>query len=89
MDAIIDRAAEHYRTLFKELEVQAKAMQMEIKTEVMVGHPADQLIGYAKEHGVDMLFAGQTGKSMIETWLMGSISQRIVTHAHCPVTIVK
>ena len=89
MDAIINRTTEHYKTLLKELEAQAEAMQMEIKTEVMVGHPADQIIGYAKEHEIDMLFAGQTGKSMIETWLMGSVSQRIVTHAHCPVTIVK
>lgn len=89
MDAIIDNGTEHYNKLFKELEAQAKEKQMEIKTEVMVGNPADQIIRYAKENEVDMIFAGQTGKSMIETWLMGSVSRRIVTYAHCPVTIVK
>jgi nucleotide-binding universal stress UspA family protein len=62
---------------------------MAIATEVVIGHPADQVIRYAKEHEVDMIFAGQTGKSKIETWLMGSVSRRIVGYAHCPVTIVK
>jgi len=47
------------------------------------------VIRYAKEHDIDMIFAGQTGKSKIESWLMGSVSRRIVTYAHCPVTIVK
>lgn len=89
IDAIIDSATEYYKALFKELEVQAETMQLEIKTEVLVGHPADQVIRYAKEHEIDMIFAGQTGKSKIETWLMGSVSRRIVAYAHCPVTIVK
>lgn len=89
IDAIIDSATEHYKMLFKELEAMAREKQMTIVTEVVVGHPADQVIRYAKEHGVDMIFAGQTGKSKIETWLMGSVSRRIVGYAHCPVTIVK
>lgn len=89
IDAIIDSATEHYKTLFKELDATAKEMGMTIATEVVVGHPADQVIRYAKEHEVDMIFAGQTGKSKIETWLMGSVSRRIVGYAHCPVTIVK
>jgi nucleotide-binding universal stress UspA family protein len=89
LDAMIDSATEHYQALFKELEDKAKALHVEIKTEVVVGHPADQVIRYAKEHDIDMIFAGQTGKSKIETWLMGSVSRRIVTYAHCPVTIVK
>lgn len=89
IDAIIDSATEHYKTLFKELEEKAREMEMAIATEVVVGHPADQIIRYAKEHEVDMIFAGQTGKSKIETWLMGSVSRRIVGYAHCPVTIVK
>lgn len=89
IDAIIDSATEHYKMLFKELEATAQEMQIAIITEVVVGHPADQVIRYAKEHEIDMIFAGQTGKSKIETWLMGSVSRRIVGYAHCPVTIVK
>ncbi|MBM9537680.1 universal stress protein [Desulfobulbus alkaliphilus] len=89
IDAIIDNATEYYKALFKELEAQAETMQMKIKTEVLVGHAADQVIRYAGENEIDMIFAGQTGKSKIETWLIGSVSRRIVAYAHCPVTIVK
>ncbi len=89
IESIINNATEHYESLFAGLRDKATAQQLEIKTEVMVGHAADQIIRYAKEHDVDMIFAAQTGKSEIESWLMGSVSRRIVIHAHCPVTIVK
>ena len=65
IDAIIDTARGHYTTLFKELAAEAAAMDLAISTEVVVGHPADQIIRYAREHAIDMIFAGQTGKSKI------------------------
>jgi nucleotide-binding universal stress UspA family protein len=89
MDAIIDSATQHYEELFKELKEKARERNIEIKTEVAVGHPADQIVRYAKEMNSDMIIVGQKGKSKIETWLLGSVSKRIATYAPCTVTIVK
>lgn len=89
MDAIIDSATQHYEELFKELKDKAKERNIEIKTEVVVGHPADQIVRYAKEMNSDMIIVGQKGKSKVETWLLGSVSKRIATYAPCTVTIVK
>jgi nucleotide-binding universal stress UspA family protein len=44
VDAIIDGATQHYEELFKELREKAKAKNLEIKTEVAVGHPAAQIV---------------------------------------------
>jgi len=44
LDAMIDSATQHYQSLFKDLDGKAKALHMEIRTEVVVGHPADQVI---------------------------------------------
>ena len=49
MDAIIDRATQHYEALFKELRGKAKANNIEFATEIVVGHPADQIIKYARK----------------------------------------
>jgi nucleotide-binding universal stress UspA family protein len=89
MDAIIDSATQHYEGLFKGLREKAKERNLEIKTEIVVGHPADQIVRYAKENNCDMVILGQKGKSKIESWLLGSVSKRVATYSPCTVTIVK
>ncbi|GAB4539587.1 MAG: universal stress protein [Thermodesulfovibrionia bacterium] len=89
VDAIIDSATQHYEELFKKLRERAKERNLEIKTEVVVGHPADQIVRYAKDKNCDMVVLGQRGKSKIESYLLGSVSKRVATYAPCTVTIVK
>lgn len=89
VEAIIDSATQYYEELFKILRDKAREKNLEIKTEVVVGHPADQIIRYAKENNCDMVVLGQKGKSRIESWLLGSVSKRVATYAPCTVTIVK
>jgi nucleotide-binding universal stress UspA family protein len=89
MDAIIESATQHYEDLFKGLRDKAKAENVEITTDIVVGHPADQIIKYATEKTSDMIVVGQRGKSKIATWLLGSVSKRVSSYAPCTVTIVK
>ncbi len=89
VDAIIDSATQHYDGLFKGLREKAKERNVEIKSEVAVGHPADQIVRYAAENACDMVVVGQRGKSKIESWLLGSVSRRVAAYAPCTVIIVK
>ena len=89
MDAIIDGATQHYEALFRELRDKAKTNNVEIRTEIVIGHPADQIIKFAAEKKSDMVIVGQRGKSKIANWLLGSVSKRVATYAPCTVTIVK
>jgi nucleotide-binding universal stress UspA family protein len=89
MDAIIDGATQHYEGLFKGLTEKAKTCNIKIKTEIVVGHPADQIIIDAVEKKHEMIVVGQRGKSKIANWLLGSVSKRVTTYAPCTVTIVK
>jgi nucleotide-binding universal stress UspA family protein len=89
VDAIIDSATQHYEELFKVLREKARGRNLEIKTEVLVGHPADQLVKYAADKKSDLIIMGQRGKSKIANWLLGSVSKRVSSYAPCTVTIVK
>jgi nucleotide-binding universal stress UspA family protein len=89
VDAVIDSATQHYEELFKGIREKARERNLEVKTEVVVGHPADQIVKYAKDKKCDMVVVGQKGKSKIESWLLGSVSKRVATYAPCTVTIVK
>jgi nucleotide-binding universal stress UspA family protein len=53
----------------------AKDRNIGIKTEVIAGHPANQIVRYAKENNSDMIVICRMGKSKIENWLLGSVSK--------------
>lgn len=89
MDAIIESATQHYEELFIGLREKAKENSIDIKTEIVIGHPADQIIKFATEKKSDMIVVGQRGKSKIANWLLGSVSKRVSSYAPCTVTIVK
>jgi len=89
VDAVIDSATQHYEQLFKELKEKAKDRNLQIKAEVVAGHPADQIVRYAKDNKCDMVIVGQTGRSRVGTWLLGSVSKRVSTYSPCTVIIVK
>ncbi|HHO46869.1 MAG TPA: universal stress protein [Desulfobacteraceae bacterium] len=89
MEAVIDSARDQFEKLFAELRDKAAAVSGPIATEILIGHPADQIVHYAAENQCDVILVGQRGKSRIEQWLLGSVSKRIATYAHCTVIIVK
>jgi nucleotide-binding universal stress UspA family protein len=88
-DSLFDSATRLYEHLFKGLRDKASKENLEIKTEIIVGHPANEIIKYATDRKSDMIVVGQRGKSKVAKWLMGSVSKRISTYAPCMVTIVK
>jgi len=87
--AVIDSASEYYKKEFEKIFSIAKEHGVEVKTDIVAGHPADQIVRYASENGFDIIIMGQRGMSKIERWLLGSVSRRVATYATCPVVIVK
>jgi nucleotide-binding universal stress UspA family protein len=83
VDAVIDAATELYKQLFVELKERAKQKDIEIKTEIVVGHPAKRIVRYAKENNIDQIIMGQKGKSRIESLLHGSVSKQVSTYSPC------
>lgn len=53
------------------------------------GHPADVILDYAKKAKCDLIIMGNRGVSGLERFLLGSVSDSVVHHAHCAVLIVR
>lgn len=87
--AVIEAATAHYEELFESLRRQAQERQVPLRTHVLVGHPADQILKWAAQHGVDLIVVGHRGKSAIAEWVSGSTSRRVVAHAKSPVLVVR
>jgi nucleotide-binding universal stress UspA family protein len=87
--AAIEAATAHYEKLFESLRRQAQERQVELRTHVLVGHPADQILKTATAHRADLIVVGHRGRSAIREWVSGSTSRRVVSHASCPVLVVR
>ena len=87
--AAIEAATAHYEKLFESLRRQAQERQVELRTHLLVGHPADQILKTATAQGADLIVVGHRGRSAIREWVSGSTSRRVVSHANCPVLVVR
>ena len=54
-----------------------------------LGKPDDQIVRLAEELGVGMIVMGSRGHGGVRRSLLGSVSDSVVRHAHCPVTVVR
>ena len=60
-----------------------------VVAEAVPGHAAAGLIDAARERDADLLVVGAEGLSGLNRFLLGSVSETVVRHAHCSVLVVK
>lgn len=59
-----------------------------VQSEVLVGRPAEELIMLARSVQADMIVCGRRGLSGLQELILGSVSNRLVHNAPCPVLVV-
>jgi nucleotide-binding universal stress UspA family protein len=60
-----------------------------VKSEARSGSPAGVLIEIADEWRPDLIVVGSHGRSALGRFMLGSVSQKIVTEAHCSVRVAR
>jgi nucleotide-binding universal stress UspA family protein len=89
LEAVIDDAKEHFEQAFIAVREAAKNADVELKTDVLVGHPAEQIIHRAEQDKVDLIVLGRRGTSTFHKWILGSVSEKVLRYAHCPVMVLR
>jgi nucleotide-binding universal stress UspA family protein len=54
-----------------------------------LGRADEEIVDLAQSIGAGLIVMGSRGRGRIRRALMGSVSESVVRHAHCPVTIVR
>ena len=75
--------------LLEQTQFQLRESGIESSTVLERGDAATQIIEYAKEQEIDLIVAGSRGLSQVQSWLLGSLSRKLVHYAGCSVLIVK
>jgi nucleotide-binding universal stress UspA family protein len=86
MKRLEDEARERLETIVREddrRELHAKTVAM------LVAGPANGIVGYAAREKVDLIVIGTHGRTGLSHLLMGSVAERVVRTAPCPVLTVR
>jgi nucleotide-binding universal stress UspA family protein len=67
----------------------ANAFQGPSEVAVALGHPADAIVRVAQERGVDLIVMSTHGRTGLQHVLLGSVAEKVVRLAPCPVLTVK
>ena len=90
-----------YRAEYEEHEKEAKQLleaQVErikgagatvVQAHLRMGKADEEIVEVAHSIGAGLIVMGSRGQGRLRRALVGSVSESVVRHAHCPVTIVR
>ena len=87
-NAVLETERERFERSFSPVRERAKQKQIELETEIVVGHPAEQIIHRADAIQASLIVMGKRSHTILHRWMLGSNSERVLKYAHCPVMIV-
>ncbi len=86
---LLDSVSQYYEGSFRAMSDRAKSLLVDAAFEVRAGHPAEEILRFADERGVDTIFMGHRGEGALRQWLLGSVAKRVLSYAHCTVVVVR
>jgi nucleotide-binding universal stress UspA family protein len=86
LDELADQAKRH---LDEWKALAETAGVKEVETATAVGEPAHEIVDFATRNRADLLVLGTHGRTGLSHALMGSVAERVVRKAPCPVLTVR
>jgi nucleotide-binding universal stress UspA family protein len=59
-----------------------------LESQVLMGSPAEKILELAKKENIDLIIMGAHGRKGLERALFGSVADKVVTGALCPVMTI-
>lgn len=73
----------------EELEAACPALtRVEHESEVIAGDAGDAILRIAGTRGADEIVLGSRGRGRLGSWLLGSVAQKVIHGATCPVLVI-
>ena len=62
---------------------------IKIRGELLTGTPADEILRFSAENGIDLILMASHGRSGLSRWAMGSVAYKVLREARVPVLMVR
>ena len=60
-----------------------------VKSVVMEGYPAEEIVDYAEKSDIDMIIMATHGRTGVRRWALGSVADKVVRAASQPVVLIR
>jgi nucleotide-binding universal stress UspA family protein len=85
----IDTGRKHFERALRRISEAARSNGIQVSSSIAVGHPAEKILECAQKIGADLVIVGQRGASKFDGISLGSVSERVLAYAHCPVLLTR
>jgi nucleotide-binding universal stress UspA family protein len=91
-EVYLQRAAEilthESREVQRSTGVEAGGKTVDVRTEVAVGHSAEEILRYADENSMDLILMANHGGSGVGRWVIGGVADKVLRASTVPVWLV-
>jgi nucleotide-binding universal stress UspA family protein len=88
--ALFDAAAREAEGMLARWRADAERLAgKSVESAVVVGTPAEELVRWADDHRADLLVVGTHGRKGLPRLVLGSVAERVVRAAPCPVLVAR
>jgi nucleotide-binding universal stress UspA family protein len=77
------------KTAVRNLEAAASQEGIALETMIPMGRPEEGIVKAAEFKQASLIIVGSHGRTGLKRLLMGSVAERVIGHAKCPVLVVK
>ena len=88
-EMLLDALEDEGEAAVKRVEEMAGDAGVSVSTEVTSGTAHKAILDYAEDHGVDLIVMGTHGRTGLDRYLLGSVTERVVRSADVPVLTVR
>lgn len=85
----LSTAEKHAENVLENANDKATEAGVEMTTDSTIGRPANAIVEYAQENGLDHIVIGSHGRDGISRVLLGSVAETVVRRASVPVTVFR
>ncbi|HZD60842.1 MAG TPA: universal stress protein [Anaerolineae bacterium] len=85
----VEQMVKEAKTISKEVETMAQAARVRASSFVREGEAHEKIIGMAEELKANVICMGSHGRTGLRRLLMGSVTEKVIGNAPCPVLIIK
>lgn len=78
---------EEARTMVEQVRQEGEQMGVMVKKLVRKGVPENEIVAVSKDY--DLIVMGTLGRTGLDHFLMGSVAEKVVRFASCPVLIIR
>ncbi len=84
-----DRLYQHIKDYLDHVAARLHESGVTVSTDLRYGNVAEAVLDYADEIGADLIVRSTHGRTGVARWLLGSVANKIVQGATCPVLLIR